>query len=124
MGVKVQYDSRMKPEAQRLRREMTAQEKHLWYDFLRTYPVQFRRQKQFGSFIVDFYCAAAKLVVEVDGAPHFTEQGLAYDRERTWYLESLGLKVIRFSNSSIEQQFETVCGYIHEIVQGRLSTEQ
>ena len=124
MGVKVQYDSRMKPEAQKLRREMTAQEKHLWYDFLRTYPVQFRRQKQFGSFIVDFYCAAARLVVEVDGAPHFTEQGLAYDRERTWYLESLGLKVIRFSNSSIEQQFETVCGNIHEIVRGRLSTEQ
>ena len=99
---------------------MTPQEKHLWYDFLRSYPVQFRRQKQFGRFFVDFYCAAAALVLELDGAGHFTEQGRAYDRERTWYLESLGLKVIRYTNNSVDNQFEQTCKSIDAAVQKRI----
>ena len=120
MAVRIRYDSKLKAVSQELRRNMTKQEKHLWYDFLRTYPAQFRRQKQFGPFIVDFYCAAANLVVEVDGAPHFTDQGKAYDQERTWYLESLGLIVIRFTNSNIEERFDEVCGEIDRVVHVRL----
>jgi len=99
---------------------MTRQEKHLWYDFLRTYPSQFRRQKQFGRFIVDFYCAAAAMVIEVDGAPHWTEQGKAYDQERTWYLESLGLQVIRVPNDRIDHHFEETCAEIDAVIRERL----
>ena len=97
------------------------QERHLWYDFLRTYPVQLRRQKQFGRFFADFYCAAAAIVIEVDGAQHYTEQGKAYDQERTWYLESLGLRVVRIPNCYIEYRFEETCARIDSIVQERIS---
>ena len=75
MPTPLSYDGRKKPFAQKLRRDMTPQERHLWYDFLKSYPVAFRRQKQFGSYIVDFYCANAKLVVELDGSQHYEEDG-------------------------------------------------
>ena len=65
------YNNKYKPLAQKLRREMTEEEKHLWYDFLRELPVQVRRQKQFGDYIVDFYCSSAKSVRELDGAQHY-----------------------------------------------------
>ena len=84
--------------AKMLRKNMTKEEKHLWYDFLRTYPVRFLRQKVIGKYIVDFYCAKAKLVVELDGSGHFTEEGKQYDAERTAFLEEYGLTVLRISN--------------------------
>lgn len=68
--------------AQRLRCNMTKQERHLWYDFLKLLPQQFKRQKVIGRYIVDFYCAGAKLVVELDGSQHFEPQGLEYDARR------------------------------------------
>ena len=115
--IKLKYNHELKPNAQRLRREMTRQERHLWYDFLKTYPVQFRRQKQFGRFIVDFFCADAMLVIEIDGAQHYNEQGLSYDKERSNYLNSLGLKVIRFTNIEIDRNFQGVCLSIDRTVQ-------
>ena len=116
----IHYKGCLKPHAQTLRRESTHEENHLWYDYLRSYPIQFRRQKQFGRFIVDFYCAKAKLVVELDGSQHGEEQHAAYDRERTQYLEAQGLQVVRFSNREIKTHFVDVCDYIHRIVKERI----
>ena len=99
---------------------MTKEEKHLWYDFLRTYPVRFLRQKVLGKYIVDFYCAEAKLVVELDGSGHYTESGKQYDKERTVFLEEYGLTVIRISNLEIHNNFCGVCDYIHHTVEQSL----
>lgn len=117
---KIYYSGMLKAKAQELRREMTAQERKLWYVYLRRHPVQFRRQKQFGRYIVDFYCSSAKLVIELDGAQHGTEEGMIHDRNRTAYLESLGLDVMRFSNRDVDQRFEMVCAAIDR----RLSDDQ
>ena len=103
-----------------LRKNMTKEEKHLWYDFLRTYPVRFLRQKVLGKYIVDFYCAEAKLVVELDGSGHYTESGKQYDKERTVFLEEYGLTVIRISNLEIHNNFRGVCDYIHHTVEQSL----
>ena len=81
----------------------------MWYQFLRKYPLQFRRQCPFGNYIVDFYCAKAKLVVELDGSQHYEPQGFFYDEERTAYLQSLGLKVLRYANNDVSQRFRQVC---------------
>ncbi len=116
MSIPLSYDSHNKPRAQQLRREMTRQERHLWYDCLNTCPVRFRRQKQFGYYIVDFYCAERKLVVEVDGSQHYEPEERARDDERTAYLESLGLRVVRFSNHDIDAHFNAVCEAIDAIL--------
>lgn len=106
--------------ARKLRREMTPHERKLWYLFLQKYPVKIYKQRIVGSFIVDFYCAPAKLVIEIDGSQHYEEQGIAYDAERTAYLESLGLKVIRYSNRDIDRNFSAVCEQIDLIIKERL----
>lgn len=112
--------SALRSRAQELRRNATKEENHLWYDFLRRYPIQFRRQKVFGRFIVDFYCAKANLVVEIDGSQHYEEDGMAYDRERTAYLNGLGLEVIRFSNRDVNERFQAVCQMIDLEVEKRV----
>ena len=99
---------------------MTPQERHLWYDFLRSYPVKFYKQRIIGPYIVDFYCASAKLVVEINGSQHYDEQGLAYDAKRTEFLVELGLKVLCFSNAEVNTQFQAVCEAIHNTVCERL----
>ena len=81
----------------------------MWYDFLRELPVMVHRQKVIGSYIVDFYCAAAKLVIELDGTQHYEETGIAADAERDACLRSLGLTVLRYSNREVNQQFSRVC---------------
>ncbi len=100
---------------------MTKEEKRLWYDFLRTYPIRFLRQKVLGKYIVDFYCAEAKLVIELDGAGHDTEAAKEYDKERTVFLEEYGLKVIRIPNTKINKSFQSVCEYIDRTVEQSLS---
>ena len=100
---------------------MTKEEKHLWYNFLRTYPVRFSRQKVLGKYIADFYCAEAKLVIELDGSGHYTEEGKQYDEERTAFLEEYGLTVIRIPNTGINNNFQGVCEYIDCIVKQSLS---
>ena len=91
---------------------MTPEERHLWYDFLRTYPIRFNRQKIISKYIVDFYCAKAKLIIELDGSQHYEDAGIEKDTERTKFLEQYGLKIIRIPNNAIKQNFRGVCEYI------------
>ena len=107
--------------SQKLRKTMTTEERHLWYDFLKTYPVQFRRQYCIGIFIVDFYCYKAKLVIELDGSQHYDPQKEIYDRKRTADLNKHGIQVLRFTNLDIRRNFYNVCQTIHDAVNLRLS---
>ena len=113
------YNSQLE-NARRLRREMTPHERKLWFLFLRKYPVKIYKQRIIGKFIVDFYCAAAKLVIEVDGSQHYEPQGMAYDIERSAFLSALGLEVLRFSNREIDREFRGVCEQIDMTIQKRL----
>jgi len=106
--------------AKQLRKNMTPEERKLWYEFLHDYPVRFLRQKVVGDFIVDFYCARAKLVIEIDGAQHFDAEGIARDRERTERLNAYGLYVLRVANHYIRREFDGVCKWIDEEVQRRI----
>lgn len=106
--------------ARSLRREMTQQERKLWYLFLRKYPEKIYKQRIIGSYIVDFYCASAKLIIEIDGAQHYDADGQRKDAERTAYLESLGLRVVRYSNADINERFEQVCQSIQHHLQARI----
>ena len=107
---------KLKPFSQKLRRDMTKEERHLWYDFLRSLSVTVNRQKVIGPYIVDFYCAKARLVIELDGGGHFTKEQLDYDNNRSKELQSKGLKVLRFSNLEIDRHFYEVCETIHREV--------
>ena len=106
--------------ARTLRKEMTKEERHLWYDFLRNYPVKFYKQRIIENYIVDFYCASAKLVIEIDGSQHYMDQGISYDEKRTQYLNKHGLLVLRFSNLDIDTNFMGVCYVIDDTVKQRL----
>ena len=106
--------------AKDLRKNMTPEEKHLWYDFLKNYPVQFNRQKVIGEYIADFYCKKANLVIEIDGAQHFEHENSEYDKVRTEYLNSIGIEVIRFLNKDIKYNFENVCKYIDINIKKRM----
>ena len=115
----MQKNEKMKNFAQQLRKNATKEENTLWYQYLRKYSVQFRRQCILGQYIVDFYCAKARLVVELDGSQHYDIHGMAYDAQRTQYLESLGLRILRFSNTDINRNLRGVCQQIDEEVQQR-----
>ena len=117
----VPKNGEMLPRARELRRSMTPQEQKLWYRFLRKYPVKIYKQRIVESFIVDFYCSKALLVIEVDGSQHYTEQGEAYDLERSAVLERYGLLVLRFSNLEVEQEFDGVCTLINKTIQSRMN---
>ena len=110
------HNPKLTPFARKLRKEMTKEERHLWYDFLRDYPVKFYRQRVVGQYIVDFYCTKASLVIELDGSQHYESEEVERDAERTGYLESCGIKVIRIPNNEIFKNFTGVCEYIHMIV--------
>ena len=113
-------NKKLKGFSRNLRKNATEQENRLWYQFLRTYPTRFNRQRVIGDYIADFYCNKAKLVVELDGSQHFEETGMAADRERDEYLESLGLKILRFSNSDVDKNFYEVCTVIDNTVKERM----
>ena len=112
-------DAQLK-NARRLRRELTPHERKLWYLFLRDYPVKIYKQRIIGSFIVDFYCASANLVIELDGTQHYEPQGIHYDAERSHFLKSLGLEILRFSNRDIDRDFRGVCTQIDLTIQKKL----
>ena len=95
--------------AQNLRKEMTAEEKHLWYDFLKKLPLTVNRQKNIGRYIVDFYIAKRKLVIELDGIQHGLPENREKDAERDLYLQKMGITVLRYPNSAINQRFDDVC---------------
>ena len=107
------------PLARQLRREMTPHERKLWFLFLRTCPVKFYRQRIIGSYIADFYCASAKLVIELDGSQHYEDAAMADDAARTAALEALGLSVLRFTTSEIDREFRAVCERIDQVVKER-----
>ena len=110
------YNKKLVPFAKNLRKEMTKEERHLWYDYLRTHPIRFVRQKVLGKYIADFYSAQAKLVIELDGSQHYEEQMAKEDAERTAFLEEYGLTVIRIPNNEINRNFRGVCEYIDAVV--------
>ena len=103
-----------------LRKNMTKEERHLWYDFLRGHTPKFVRQKIIGNYIVDFYCATANLVIELDGSQHYEETAQAKDKERTAYLESQGLHVLRIPNNAVNTNFRGVCTLIDSEIQKSL----
>ncbi len=114
------YSNEMKRRARVLRKEMTKEERHLWYDFLRDYSVRFLRQHPIGHYIPDFYCAEAKLAIELDGSQHFETSGLIYDRKRTEELAKSGVAVFRIPNNEIWENFYGVCEAIDLEVKARL----
>lgn len=106
-------------KARDLRRNMTSQERRLWYEFLRDFPVKIYKQRAIDTYIADFYCASARLVIEVDGSQHFTPEGHAYDDIRTSVIERYGLLVIRFTNREVDTQFASVCEKIRLTIETR-----
>jgi len=115
------YNKQLVPLAKRLRKEMTKEERHLWYDYLRTHPARFSRQKVLGKYIADFYSARAKLVIELDGSQHYMDGNVETDRERTAFLEGYGLTVIRIPNNEVNRNFRGVCAHIDAAVSQSLS---
>ena len=99
---------KLKTLSQNLRKNMTKEEKHLWYDFLKNLPITVNRQKVIGNYIVDFYCAKANIAIELDGSQHYFEKGLQKDATRDEYLNSLGIEVLRYSNLDIKKNFSGV----------------
>jgi len=114
------YNRNLSGNARELRKNMTKEERHLWYDFLREYPVRFQRQKILGRYIADFYAASAKMVIELDGSQHYEEAEQKYDSRRTEYLEGYDILVIRIPNSEINKNFRGVCEYIDLEVHKRM----
>ena len=113
-------NSSLLQNARDLRKSMTKEERHLWFDYLRTYPVRFRRQEIIGNYIADFYCSTARIVIELDGSQHYEEAGEAHDRMRTADLNAMGIEVIRFSNLDIMRNFEGVCAEIDSLIKRRI----
>ena len=118
------FNSNITKYTRKLRKNMTKQERHLWYDFLRKYPIKIYRQRSIDCYIVDFYCSKANLVIEIDGGQHYTEEDIAYDQKRTAAIEKYNLKVIRFSNREIDKEFDGVCWKIDQITQTQLEKEE
>lgn len=110
--------------AKALRRNMTKEERHLWYDFLRTHSAKFQRQKVLGNYIADFYCAKHHLVIELDGSQHFEPSGQLRDEKRTDALTALGVRVLRFANNEINHNFEGVCEYINMVLNGSAAADR
>ncbi len=106
------HNTELTTNAKILRKNMTKEERHLWYDFLKSYPVRFLRQKVIDNYIVDFYCHSARLIIELDGSQHYEEKGLLKDKIRTERIELRNLVVIRIPNNEVNRNFEGVCQYI------------
>ena len=115
------YDPRMRERVQELRHKMTPMEKKLWYSFLRTYPVKMYKQRPIRTFVADFYCPLARLVIELDGSQHYTEQGKEYDEQRTAILEQYGVQVLRFTNLDVDRHLDAVCAQIDTTIQHRIA---
>jgi very-short-patch-repair endonuclease len=110
----------LRKRSQDLRKQMTKEERHLWYDFLKSYPVQFKRQYSIGAYIVDFYCFQARLIIELDGSQHCEPKAVEYDRKRSHYLQKQGFLVLRFANIDVMTQFRAVCDVIDTAVRNRM----
>ena len=120
MRRKGKHNPALTPHARELRKQMTKQERRLWYNFLRHYPVKVLRQKVIGSYIADFYCAQAKLVIELDGSQHFSDEGKQYDNEREEFMRSFDIQTVRYKNHEIDRQFDAVCSDIGVRIKNRM----
>ena len=120
MELKYKHNKNIVSNAKELRKNMTKEERHLWYDFLRNYPVKVLRQKIIGDYIVDFYCAAAKIIIELDGSQHYEEATIGKDRIRTEFLEKYGLEILRIANNEINYNFSNVCEYIDMKIKSKI----
>ena len=118
------YNKANIPLAKALRKNMTPWERKLWYEFLRSYPLRFQRQKAIGNYIVDFYCAKAGLVVELDGGGHYTDEQAEKDNLRTKELEAMKLTVLRIPNLEIDRSFTAVCEHIDLTVRNLSLSQQ
>ena len=116
----IPYNGKIIPHAKHLRTNATRHEKQLWYDFLAKYPIRFQRQKSIGNYIADFYCHAAKLIIELDGSQHYTPTAISHDQARTATLQKYGILVLRFTNKDIDKCFEQVCLKIDKTVRERI----
>ena len=103
------HNPALKPYAQKLRREMTKEERRLWYDFLKLLPLIVKRQHIIGPYIVDFYIPSSSLIIELDGSQHYDSIGMTADQERDAFLAERGMTVLRYSNLDINQRFRNVC---------------
>ena len=119
--IEPKHNAGLVSRARQLRKEMTKEERHLWYDYLRSYPNRFTRQKILGHYIADFYCAEAGIVIELDGSQHYEDENMVKDAERTAFLEGCGLKVIRIPNNEVSGNFYSVCEYIDSVVKKEIS---
>ncbi|MBR6790906.1 MAG: endonuclease domain-containing protein [Oscillospiraceae bacterium] len=119
-----EYNKSNIPLTKELRKNMTPWERKLWYGFLRGYPLRFQRQKAVGNYIVDFYCAKARLIIELDGGGHYTEEQAEKDKIRTKTLESMNLTVLRICNLDIDRNFGGICAHIDAAVKNCLSLSQ
>ena len=95
-----------------LRKQMTAEERHLWYDFLKKLPLTVNRQKILGNYIVDFFIAAEKTVIELDGSQHYVGTVVQSDRDRDAWMQKNGITVLRYTNRQINEEFDAVCSDI------------
>ena len=115
----MEHNSKLTSRAQMLRCRMTKEEKRLWYEYLRNYPHRFRRQVTCGNYILDFYCAAARLAIELDGSQHYELVGQIYDARRDAFLAQQGIIVLRFSNRDVNDHLRGVCEAIDKAVAER-----
>lgn len=115
------YNKNIKDNARRLRSNMTEEEGKLWYQYLRSYPVRFMRQRIVDSCILDFYCASCRLGIELDGSQHYTDSGMGHDEARTKLLNAYGITIIRFTNQMMRNEFGVVCREIDSKVQELMS---
>ena len=111
-GRHLPYNTDHVDRAKEMRKNMTAEEKKLWYTFLKNCAHRFRRQHPIDNYVVDFYCSDLKLVIEIDGGQHYTNGGKSYDAQRDAVIESYGLKIVRFTNADVNNDFDAVCRQI------------
>ncbi|MBE7082405.1 MAG: endonuclease domain-containing protein [Clostridiales bacterium] len=119
MEKRITRNTHLTTTAIKLRKDMTKEEKHLWYDYLHKLPIKFVRQKVIGNYVADFYCHDLKLIIELDGSQHYSEDAKIYDQERTIYFENIGIRVVRFQNIDINKNFEGVCLFLDNLLKNK-----
>lgn len=117
------YNNKLKEQSRELRKNMTEQEKRLWFCFLKEYPIKIYRQRVIGNYIADFYCSKAKIVIEIDGSQHYSDEGMNYDEKRTNAINDFGIEVIRFSNYDVNTNFEGVCMEIDKVISSKIGLD-
>ena len=104
----IPYNKNLVENARNLRKNMTPEEKHIWYDFLKKLPFNVRRQHNIENYIVDFYIAEKKIVIEIDGIQHTSQEHRENDQKRDFELSNWGITVLRYSNKDINSNFRAV----------------